>query len=95
MTLDTEITKNDMLSWLVHTIKMAIVFLVFCFIINVTAGFVIAALIIFLREKDQNHNEYEFWLWNKLDSILDWFIPVLVLIGMYWFFNSVWIGYWS
>lgn len=95
MSLNTMITKKDVFSWLIHTIKMMIVFLVFCFTINATAGFVIATLLIFLREKDQNHNEYEFWLWNTLDSILDFSIPV-VFVGLeYWFFNLVWIGYWS
>lgn len=80
----TPLKSDDWKSWTAHTLKMLAVFLVFTLIINATAGFVIGTLVIYLREKDENGHTYEFWLWKKWDSVLDWFIPQVFLIGAYW-----------
>ncbi|MCF6238469.1 MAG: hypothetical protein L3J79_06615 [Candidatus Marinimicrobia bacterium] len=87
--------SQDMLTWLAHTVKMAAVSLFFTFLINATAGFIIATMVIFLREKDQSNNIYEFWRWKKWDSIADWVIPVAWLTVQYWIFTVMYVGYWS
>jgi hypothetical protein len=78
--------KTDYLSWISHSLYFIAVQSMFGVLgvllsINpVTAfyiGFTAASLVFYLREvRQEGHNE--FWRWGKLDSILDFTIPMVV-----------------
>lgn len=78
--------KEDYLSWISHSLYFLAVQCGFGFlgvllgIDTVTAfyvGFTAASLVFYLREvRQEGHNE--FWRWGKLDSILDFAIPMIV-----------------
>jgi len=78
--------KKDYLSWISHSLYFLAVQAAFGFlgvllgIDTVTAfyvGFTAASLVFYLREvRQEGHNE--FWRWGKLDSILDFTIPMAV-----------------
>jgi len=77
--------KQDYKSWISHSLYFLAVQCGFGFlgvllgIDTVTAfyvGFTAASLVFYLREvRQEGHNE--FWRWGKLDSILDFAIPMV------------------
>lgn len=69
--------KLDPLSWLSHTAFTIAIYLVLGIMFNLSVGAAVACAVIYAREVSQNNFTFEFWLWEKWDSIIDFVIPII------------------
>lgn len=74
-----KIKPSDPLSWLAHSAGLlAIMFIIGYTAHSYAAGYATGLTIYYMRECKQEGWKFEFWKWSKLDSVLDFVIPMVV-----------------
>jgi len=76
--MEMKIRPSDPLSWLAHSAELLAIMLIIGYTTrDYGAGYAIGSIVFYMRECKQEGWKFEFWKWSKLDSVLDFVIPMV------------------
>ncbi len=76
--MNLKVTEKDVFSWIAHSIGMLLIIGIIGYSTrSYAAGYAFGLCVYFTKEALENRT-VEIWKWKKLDSVLDFMLPMIV-----------------